>query len=49
LLIIVALAASVDRGIAAEYTPTSAPIETDRPDVTNSSFSSLFYVTSFLA
>ena len=37
LLVIVALAASVDRGIAAECTPTSAPIETDRPDVTNSS------------
>jgi Putative MetA-pathway of phenol degradation len=37
LLVIVALAASVDRGTAAECTPTSAPIETDRPDVTNSS------------
>ncbi len=37
LLVIVALAASVDRGIAADCTPTSAPIETDRPDVTNSS------------
>jgi hypothetical protein len=37
LLIIVALAASVDCGAAAECTRTSAPIETDRPDVTNSS------------
>jgi hypothetical protein len=33
----VALAASVGRGIAADCTQTSAPIETDRPDVTNSS------------
>ena len=37
LLVIVALAASVDRGIAADCTRTSAPIETDRPDVTNPS------------
>ena len=35
--IIAALAASVDCGAAAECTRTSAPIETDRPDVTNSS------------
>jgi hypothetical protein len=36
-VVIIALAASVNRGIAADCTPTSAPIETDRPDVTNSS------------